>query len=116
MADDRELVNKGVLAEIYAGLMLLQTVPSHMQADCFYWQREQKGSNAEVDYVIEHNGSIIPLEVKASKRGSMQSMQLFLKEWGLKTGIRIAGQPFSTYQNIKVLPLYAVENINELVR
>jgi predicted AAA+ superfamily ATPase len=115
VADNIDLVNKGALAEIYAGLMLIQTVPSHLKADSFYWQREAKGSNAEVDYVIEHNGNIFPLEVKASKRGSMQSMQLFLKERGLETGIRIAGEQFSAYKNIKVLPLYAVENIRELI-
>lgn len=115
VADNTDLVNKGALAEIYAGLMLIQTIPSHLKADSFYWQREAKGSNAEVDYVIEHNGNIFPLEVKASKRGSMQSMQLFLKERGLKTGIRIAGEQFSTYQNIKVIPLYAVENIRRLI-
>ncbi|HNW83431.1 MAG TPA: AAA family ATPase [bacterium] len=115
VADDIELVNKGAIAEIFAGLMLLQTFPSHIKPDSFYWQREEKGSNAEVDYVIEHNGRVFPIEVKASKRGSMQSLQLFLKERDLKTGIRIAGEQFSTYQNIKVIPLYAVENIRELL-
>jgi len=34
---------------------------------------------------------------------------------GFETGIRIAGEPFSEYQNIKVVPLYAVENIRELL-
>jgi hypothetical protein len=113
-AEDTDLVNKGALAEIYTGLMLLQTFPSHIKPDIFYWQREKRGSNAEVDYVMEHNGKIFPIEVKASSRGSMQSMQLFLKERGFETGIRIAGEPFSSYQNIKVVPLYAVENLKEL--
>lgn len=115
VTDDAELVNKGAVAEIYTGLMLMQIFPSHIRPDSFYWQREEKGSNAEVDYVFEHNGKIFPVEVKASKRGSMQSMQLFLKERGLQTGIRIAGEQFSTYQNILVIPLYAVENIRELL-
>ncbi|MGI6395295.1 MAG: DUF4143 domain-containing protein [bacterium] len=112
----RKLVNKGALAEIYAGLMLMQTFPSHIKPDSFFWQREKKGSNAEVDYVIEHNGKIFPIEVKASKRGGMQSMQLFLKERNLQTGIRIAGEQFSAYQNILVIPLYAVENTRELLK
>lgn len=115
ISDDLELVNKCALAEIYAGLMLLHTLPSHTMPDSFYWQREKKGSNAEVDYVIENNGNIFPIEVKASSRGGMQSMQLFLQERGLETGIRVAGEPFSEYQNIKVIPLYAVENIRQLL-
>lgn len=113
--DDVELVNKGAIAEVYAGLMLMQTFPSYIRPDSFYWQREKRGSNAEVDYVIEHNGKIFPIEVKSSSRGSMQSMQLFLKERGLDTGIRIAGEQFSEYQNIKVVPLYAVENIRAII-
>jgi len=116
VADDTEIVNKGAIAEIYVGLMLMQTFPNHMKPDSFYWQREEKGSNAEVDYVIEHNGKIFPIEVKASKRGSMQSMQLFLKERGFHAGIRIAGENFSSYQDILVVPLYAVENIRELIQ
>jgi uncharacterized protein len=115
ISDDLELVNKGALAEIYVGLMLLHTFPNHIKPDLFYWQREKKGSNAEVDYVVENNGKIFPVEVKASSRGSMQSMQIFLSERGFETGIRIAGEPFSEYQNIKVVPLYAVENIRQLL-
>jgi hypothetical protein len=45
----------------------------------------------------------------------MQSMQLFLKERDFQTGIRIAGEQFSSYQNILVVPLYAVENIRNLL-
>ncbi len=115
LSENFELVNKGALAEIYVGLMLLQTLPSHTKPDSFYWHREKKGSNAEVDYVIEKNGNIFPIEVKASSRGGMQSMQIFLQERGLETGIRVAGEPFSEYQNIKVVPLYAVENIRQLI-
>ena len=113
--DDAELVNKGALAEVYTGLMLMQTLPCYIRPDSFYWQREKRGSSAEVDYVIEQNGKIFPIEVKSSSRGSMQSMQLFLKERGFETGIRIAGEQFSEYQNIKVVPLYAVENIREIL-
>jgi len=46
----------------------------------FYWHREAKNSQAEVDYVIQIQDKIIPLEVKADTKGSMQSLHLFLKE------------------------------------
>ena len=76
----------------------------------FYWQREDKYTQAEVDYLIVINGEIIPVEVKAGKRGSLQSMYIFLEKKGLTSGIRCALEPFSSYNNISVYPLYAVSN------
>ncbi len=35
----------------------------------YYWHREKRGSNAEVDFVIQHKGKIIPIEVKSAKDG-----------------------------------------------
>ena len=77
----------------------------------FYWHREAKNSNAEVDYLIAKNNSIIPVEVKSGSTGKMQSLFLFIKEKKLNFGIRISTENFSYYKNIFVYPLYAVKNI-----
>jgi len=112
---DIDLVNKGPLAELYVGLALLSTFPNHVRPELHYWHREQRGSNAEVDYVFEHKGRAYPVEVKASKRGGMQSLRLFLAERGLDHGIRIAGEAFASYEKIRVVPLYAAENLRILL-
>ncbi len=77
----------------------------------YYWQREAKSSQAEVDYVIQLQDKIIPLEVKSGTKGTMQSMHLFLKEKKSDFGIRLSLENFSALDNIKVFPLYAVMNI-----
>ena len=41
----------------------------------------------------------------------MQSMNIFLKEKKVKKGIRCSLESFSEYENIEVVPLYAVGNI-----
>jgi len=46
----------------------------------YYWHREAKNSHAEVDFVIQIQDKIIPVEVKAGTKGSMQSLHLFLDE------------------------------------
>ena len=109
--DSFELVNKGAIAELYAGLELIRTSSCYQQISLYYWQREALNSNAEVDYLIQKQQEIIPMEVKSGKKGSMQSLHLFLKEKNMPFGIRLSLENFSSYGQIRVYPLYAVSNL-----
>lgn len=111
LSDDFNVVNKGAIAEIYAGLELQKSISCYHKDDLYFWKREERGSNAEVDYLIQKNEDIIPIEIKSGKRGSMQSLHLFLKEKQSPYGIRSSSENFCTYDNIKVIPLYAIGNI-----
>jgi predicted AAA+ superfamily ATPase len=83
-------------------------------SEIYYWHREARSSNAEIDYVISNQGCIIPVEVKAGTRGQMQSLHLFLGERRLKHGLRVSGENFTSYDNIKTIPLYAVSRTRHL--
>lgn len=107
-ADDVEIINKGGLAEAFAGQELIGNQPSHMKPVLYYWHREARGSNAEVDYVIQQGADIVPVEIKAGLKGQMQSMRRFLDERGLKKGIRVSLENYSSYDRIIVIPLYGV--------
>ncbi len=109
--DFAKIINKGKLTELYVGLELIKAQSFSLRPQLFYWHREAKSSNAEVDFVISSNGEIYPIEVKAGTKGQMQSMHTFLKEKKSKCGIRISHENFSEYNNIKIFPLYAVENV-----
>ncbi len=113
IAKDFGMINKGAVAELFVGLELLKYESCYKRTDLYYWHREAKNSNAEVDYLFAKNSEIYPLEVKAGTKGSMQSMNLYLKEKHRKIGIRISAENFSEYKNIQVFPLYAVENISK---
>jgi predicted AAA+ superfamily ATPase len=108
-----EQVNRGALAELFVGLELLKSAPSTFPMQLYYWQREKRGSTAEVDYVVQHNADIVPLEVKSGTKGSMQSMFQFLSEKNYSYGIRCSMENFGTYQNVKIYPLYAVSRIGK---
>ena len=110
-ASDLDLINKGSLSEVFVGLELIKYQPAHMHPSLYYWQREQRGSAAEIDYVIQQSNRIVPIEVKAGTTGQMQSLHIFLAERKLDYGIRISLENFCSYGKINVIPLYAVSCI-----
>ena len=108
--DNFNIINKGNIAELFVGLELIKNTSCYEKTDLNYWQRESKNSQAEVDYVIQKQDKIIPIEVKAGTKGAMQSMYLFLEEKKSDFGIRLSLENFSEMDKIKIYPLYAVKN------
>ena len=108
--DDFNLINKGNIAEMYAGLELLKAASCFEQMQLYYWQREERNSRAEVDYVVQRGETIVPIEVKSGKQGKMQSLYWFMKEKQSAYGIRTSLENFSQYEKINVIPLYSIGN------
>jgi len=102
-----DLVNKGSLSEVFCGLELIHSQLDNMKPELFYWHRESRSSQAEVDYVISNGSHILPVEVKSGTKGQMQSMRLFLNERQLQTGIRVSRENFALLDKIQIIPLYA---------
>ena len=111
LSNDFDLINKGNIAEMYAGLELLKSSSCYVPQTLYYWQREQKNSYAEVDYVIQRGEKIIPIEVKSGTSGKMQSLHLFMNEKKSEFGVRTSLENFAQYDKIKIYPLYAIENL-----
>jgi len=110
-SDEFKLVNKGGIAEQFIGLEILKNESCYTQTELFYWHREALNSSAELDYLIQKQDEIVPLEVKSGTKGSMNSMFLFLKEKNARYGYRLSLENFNEYDRIKVYPLYAYTNI-----
>ena len=111
LSNSTDFVNKGGLAEVFTGLELVKYSSPFAPPEMFYWQRLEKGAQAEVDYVIEQGKNIIPIEVKAGTRGSMQSLRIFMAAKQSSFGIRVCLENFSRYDNINVYPLYAISSL-----
>jgi hypothetical protein len=104
----QHFVNKGEIAEAFVGQELLAYSDPYMQAPLYYWQRQERSSNAEIDYLFEANGRIIPIEVKSSTGKTLKSMHLFLDSHAASPyGIRFSTLPFSQFEKIHSYPLYA---------
>lgn len=115
IANETDFINKGGLSEMFAGLELIKYADYLKKTELYYWQRMERNAQAEVDYVISRKGNIYPIEVKANYSGSMQSMYKFLELKGCEYGIRTSLEPFSSYEKVKVIPLYALSNIERSI-
>ena len=119
LATDIELVNKGAMAEMLAGLELVKYADCFMKSESYYWQQNSRTGNAEVDYLVSHHGHVLPIEVKASTKGSMQSLYLFMRKKHLTEAVRTSLENFASFnyidnedqgatRTIRVIPLYAL--------
>lgn len=113
VTDRNDLINKGPIAEIVTGTELVAYSSPKKSHSLYYWHRESRGSNAEVDYLIELDGQIIPIEVKSGTKGKMQSLRIFLDTHDSPYGIRISLENAGEYENIKVIPACTLFNLNK---
>lgn len=122
LASEVDFVNKGAASEMFAGLELVKNHDCFQKAEMYYWQNMSRGSNAEIDYLEAKEGVVVPIEVKASTKGSMQSLWLFMRKKALHHAVRTSLENFGTFEyidkeaqnalrHIDVVPLYAMSNL-----
>ncbi|MBP9841803.1 MAG: ATP-binding protein [Simkaniaceae bacterium] len=117
-------INKGGLAEQVVGQCLRTTEPPYIEPSLYYWHREEKGSSAEMDYIISHGNRVISLEVKAGSAGSLKSLHLFMTLKHLSLAVRVNSDlPSQTLVKVKdaeeytllSIPFYLVGQIHRLL-
>lgn len=86
---DVSQINSGGIAEQVVGQLLRTITEPYVEPTLYYWHREKKDSEAEIDYVIQHRHKVIPIEVKAGSTGSLKSLHLFMKLKKLAFAVRI---------------------------
>ncbi|MEA1878493.1 MAG: AAA family ATPase [Bacteroidota bacterium] len=90
-------INEGSLAEQFIGQQLQSLEPFYSESELYYWMREKRNSEAEVDFIMESRNCPIPIEVKAGKTGTLKSLQIYMYEKKLETAIRFnSAQPTKT--------------------
>lgn len=75
---EQELINQRELVESFIGQEIMAYSSPELKNTLYYWHREAKGSEAEVDYVTTIKGEIIPIEVKSGKGSTLKSLHSFL--------------------------------------
>ncbi len=89
-----QLVNAGAGAEQFIGQHLQFLLAGRPNRELTYWLREGRSSNAEVDYVCEFGGNIVPIEVKAGRTGALKSLHQFAAAKQARFAVRFdAGAP-----------------------
>ena len=77
--DQKRLVNEGYIAEQFIGQNLRYATGLGYMKELYYWLREGKTGNAEIDFLINIGTHILPVEVKAGKSGTLRSIVQFIR-------------------------------------
>lgn len=126
--DDDFMASRGGVCEQFVAEELKCHMPEHTEHILYHWSRDKKGSDAEVDFLLQHRTDILPVEVKAGATGSMKSLHQYLLEKQQEFGVRINGDrpsfintEFVDHEGLShpfrllSLPFYMIGRIHDLV-
>lgn len=97
---------KGALTEQY----VLQQLLVNPENDIFYWTAEN--ATAELDFLIQTEEKIIPMEVKAEENLRAKSLRVFAEKYDSKDAVRVSMSDFRQQDWMTNFPLYNIENLN----
>lgn len=100
LSNSPTMISMGPLTEHYVANEL-----RNKGYNLYYWESDGK---AELDFLIQKDIDIIPIEVKTSIHNKSRSLDLYVKKYNPKYSIRISERNFGFENNIKSVPLYAV--------
>ena len=110
------LLNKGNLMEQFAAQEFIAYQNYFDRAQLFFWARDKRGSQAEIDFLTNVNDLILPIEVKAGPQSRSKSLKLFLEERNLPLGIHISALKPERKDKILRIPLYLIGELERLVK
>lgn len=90
---------KGGMAENYVNVQL--TINGY---HTYYWESER---GAEIDFVIQRDGKLIPIEVKSADNTRAKSLKVYMDTYKPAYAIKLSTKNFAFEDNKKIVPLYA---------
>lgn len=98
---------KGALTEQY----VLQQLVVNEENDIFYWSAER--GTAEIDFLVQMDDKIVPIEVKAEENLQAKSLRLFVQKYNIKYAVRTSMSDYRDQNWMVNYPLYSVGNLNK---
>lgn len=90
---------KGGMAENYVNTQL--GMNGHKT---YYWESER---GAEIDFIIQRDGQIIPIEVKSADNTRAKSLKVYIDTYKPAYAIKLSSKNFGFEDGKKIVPLYA---------
>ena len=85
---------EGPLAEQFVAQHIATIAGAERPPELYYWKREQRQSSAEIDFLVQHDRWLVPIEVKAGTTGSLRSLHQFMMAHNqTPLAIKLCGQP-----------------------
>ncbi len=72
--------------------------------DYLHWKSER---GAEIDFVIQRNGQLIPIEVKSADNTRAKSLKVYMRTYKPAYAMKLSAKNFGFEDNQKIVPLYA---------
>jgi uncharacterized protein len=91
---------KGAITEQFVLQQLIQN------NKMYYWSASN--GQAEIDFVLEKNGHVIPIEVKAETNLQAKSMKVYQQKFAPTLAIKTSMVPFSVNNDLHNIPLFAI--------
>ena len=111
--DVRTLIEGNVIFEEFKGALteqfVLQQLTTIPDLVIYYWSAER--STAEIDFLVQHSGRVIPIEVKAEENLQAKSLKVFCQKYSTELAIRTSMSDFRKEDWLTNLPLYAISEI-----
>ncbi|MCP4311573.1 MAG: ATP-binding protein [Bacteroidetes bacterium] len=101
--NDLFLQYKGALTEQF----IFQQLNASDSQKIAYWTNER--STTEVDFIVQREGRIIPIEVKAEVNVKARSFRFFCEKYKPQTALRFSMKDYKEESWMTNLPLYSVE-------
>lgn len=99
---------KGVMAENY----VLQSLVRQFGNSQYYWT---SGNMAKVEFVLQADGKIIPIEVKADKNVTAKSLAYYRKQYTPQLSVRLSTLNMRKDDDLLNLPLYLVDKMSRFI-
>jgi len=99
---------RGRELEFFKGGMTENYVNTHLIMNgytTYYWESDR---GAEVDFIIQRDGAIIPVEVKSADNTQAKSLKVYIDNYKPKYSIKMSAKNFGFTDGKKIVPLYAV--------
>lgn len=113
--DPRSLLENDKLFNDYNGAITEQYVLQEFKTigdlPVFYWA----SNRAELDFLIQYQNNIIPVEVKATINLQAKSLKSFRQRFNPKISIRTSLADFEENNGLFNIPLYDIENLKEII-
>ena len=106
---EQVLINNGIFTEYKGGMTeqyVLQQLISQGAEPIYYYSADN--SRLEIDFVIQYNGSLLPIEVKAGTNVRANSLSNMLRDNEGLRAVRFTMLPFTRQGQLTCVPLYAL--------
>jgi len=111
--DVRTLLDGNAIFEEFKGSMteqyVLQQLKTFPDVAIYYWSAER--ASAEIDFLIQYSGLVIPVEVKAEENLQAKSLKSFCQKYSPEIALRASLSDFRKENWLTNIPLYAISQI-----